>query len=408
MNQPWIEYDQRLQFFGTVGGSLNATNIINVHVITLDNIFKNTKHFNDSTQTFNMTMPANRLFYNRSLYNISASRINNTNISYNTGTAFDHSGYLRATLNWVNTTNTVVNESKIVFSNLYNSTIANSQIALSSIINDSNLTNAVIYNSQLVSDVIIINSSVNDSILQNVSIIDSPHTVYNSTVLNSQVSNVTINNSQVYNSTIDLCNMTFITQGASRGNVTVWNVNLTGNSTEYNGCILNGTVANYASATVIIAQEAHNFTYTVASNPSVSPLLKDIWNYTPEVTIVDKFGNDLNTTKRLTGTYMPLVVNITDPGLSNTLLDYVNISWLYADGQNKYHNKTALRGNNLSQANTNSTIDDNTTVDLTLNVTDKFGNTVIVTITDINYTVGNDYDGDGIDDDNDNCPTIAN
>jgi len=437
--QPDIEYDQRVQFFGDDGSKLIASNVVNVHVKTNDNLFMNVTIWNGSTNVTyypNATTPRR---VSEEANNITYSNINHSTI-YNLSVPF---GIRRLDASYSTLQDSIVRESEIRNSTVNNSVMSNSVIKISNVDNsnildsevyngtilDSNVTNgSLVNNSQVKGGSSMFNSNVTDNseLRINVTLINS--TVTNNTILGDAYivnafidpsvmfrvrgQDFTVVNSSVYDSYLEnsvIYNLTNATNNSRIVNCTLYtfrhrnfsnsshkihtkleinNASLQGDSSQENCRLLNGTITVYDVA-------SESFIYKVASDAlNAQPLIEDIWNYTPVISILDGSGNSLNSTKNLVGPNMTLYLEVIDPNIGSTILDYVNVSWTYYYGANpQYKNLTEVNQSNLTSQNISAFI---TAINVTqantnilVEVTDRFGNTVNATVLGLNYTYSN-------------------
>ena len=427
--QPNREYDQRLQFFGNDGSNLIASNVINVHVLTNDNMFMNVTVINTSNTPAGITYFENAItpqsqdeepnnitysYINHStLINKSTSFwINNSHISYST--------IASSTVELSTIRNSTVNSSQISRSELHNATIDNNSIIIAgskindSIVNNSYVENSIVsFNSILLNNVTLINSTItNQTSLAHVNISNvyiDPSTLVRVTgdtfwVLNSEVHNSYLSNSgltnvsDAVNSNITNCTL----ETVRHKNLTTGANNLTSNITVNDAILLGDSSRNncrLASGTITI--DSTGFTYNVASDAlNTQPLISDIWNYTPNITILDQSGNNLNSTKDLVGSILKLYADIDDPNINSSMLDFVNVTWavynalgvpIYGPAEINWLNQSNI---SLADINTTTAINQ-TNLTIVLQVVDRFGNSVETNVTGLNYTYSTTIPGCG-------------
>lgn len=427
--QPNLTYHQRTQFFGSDGRGLVSSNVIDITVITNDNIFVNVTLYNASGQfnyTNNITdQEANSIthsqIYNSVLHNktaplfsITFSTLNFTNIN---DSKIIHSKVNFSQINLSNiSTDARINGSKINASSITNSKVWNSTVqkvgTLScpawlqinrTNISTSNITNSLIQNS------ILVNSSViNNTVpgLRCVKIINSPDTVIDSEIFGSIVSddstvqNSTINgsiinrsiinfstiidsrinysiitNASINNSNITNCTINTVTHDNQTSDIGVLDAVLLGDTSRLNCRLMNGSVT--------VNQSNHRFVYSVASY-TAQPLVNEIWNITPNVTPIG-----LSNYSNISRINLTLQVSIVDEGLGNTIMDYVDVGWIVAFNSTNTTTYTALDLNysNLSLANQSiPTQANDSAMNITLMVNDSFGNNYLETFYYVNYT----------------------
>jgi uncharacterized membrane protein YgcG len=397
---------------------MNATPVVNIHVITNKNEFGSNvtvyNHSNASTQTQGVDLSGEII--DNTVNNITYSYINNSKLWNFTASEF---GIKSAVMNYVSATDSIIMDSKAYYADIATSTITQVSYIHNSTINGSTLINSTVKNeSRLIDNVTLINSTVTDgTILEDVTLSNTfvdPSFIANSQisegtsrVIDSRIRDSTINNSYIYNvsygdvstsqfmiddSQITNCTIETYNHSGNLTNVSVANAVLTGDSDRNNCRLYSGSVTVNQSGTL--------FTYSVASY-TATPLVADIWNYTPNITPTNPLGDSLVDDGTITGPYLTFNISIYDPNLASTLADYVNTSWevewVLSDGNQQ--NNLSL-DNNVSNGSSSINVGvlsyDGTTyngsnLNITYTTLDKFGNINSTTIRNITYIYNESY-----------------
>ena len=185
-----------------------------------------------------------------------------------------------------------------------------------------NIIGSDITNSSVSDDSLIIDSIVNNSIINS-------SNIYNSTILLSGIHIATINLSNITNCTIEVLEYNGITSGLD-----LLSANLMGDSNQENCRLLSGSA--------VVDQDGIDFVYSVETYLA-QPLVSDIWNITPSVSIIGLSNNTEIYTSNLS-----LFVSIGDDGLGNSIMDHVDVGWTVFLNSS---NTTSFTLNNLRDSN---------------------------------------------------------
>jgi hypothetical protein len=418
--KPSSTYHQRVQFFAEDVADYIASNVVDIHVISDNNFYgTNVTLFNSSICTggapvcndigYNLSNMSDASDADGAANNITSSFIYNSILENTTAGTF---GIGSSTLNF-----TLVNSSFVSGTTAYMSVINYSNVSGISTFTNSNISNSIVINSTLINSSIanhsiVVNSLILNSILENVNlsnaVIDPTIIVRvsgvnftindSNTLMDVKVNHSTIvNATSILNSNITYCKISTVENHGVRSNYNISDALLQGDRNNTDLCrLLNGSltvIQNTTTDGVIYNTATYPFIFYTATH-TAQPLIKDIWNYTPIVTLVSATGSPLTNYSSITFPYLTFNVSIVDPNINSTIMDYVNVTWdVWGTDKDGYpihlldKTITNLNQTNISDANNKTSKNETiTNINISIIVTDRFGNKVSQSLKGLNYS----------------------
>ncbi|MFT4303351.1 MAG: LamG-like jellyroll fold domain-containing protein [Candidatus Woesearchaeota archaeon] len=317
--------------------------------------------------------------------------------------------------------NSILINSSVNISNVNNSELINSIVSLNSSVNGSflidsivsdysklldnvNLTNSIITNNTILKNVNITDAFVDPSYIEN-STISEDSTIFDSYIKDSIIINSTIKYAAspvsdiefsafgIFNSTVKECVIGTYTHNGNKTNISLHNANVSSLDNDPNDCRLISGIAK-------VNQSGTNFTYEVSSG-TAQPLLRDIWNYTPEITPRKPNNAELKDNDYIVGPFIKLSALIVDPSIASSMEKVVTVTWNYTyfHAQIPTPPDSIVRSNItngtspgvVSYETEHSTSFNNSILNITYTATDKFGNNETKTIYNVTYIYSETY-----------------